>query len=187
MHALDGDPVRDAEVIINAAGVSPHVFAVNAKPIRDAAGSVVGAVMAAHDITMQRRADRFRACELQVSAALNGADSVAAAGPRIAQVVAHTLRWPHVELWLLDPVTGVLRDAGHWTSPDVRIDYGGDGPIVKGLGITGAVWESGRPLWIPDIAAVPSAVSSALAEACTAAVCIPRWLCPSTPVPWSAY
>ena len=172
MQALHDRPVRGAEVVIKATDTSAHVFAVNAAPMRDPDGTLAGAVMAAHDVTMQRRADRFRACELQVAGALNGVDTVAQAGLRITEVVARTLRWPHVELWLLDPVTDTLRDVGHWTSPDVPLDHSGDGPIVKGLGITGSAWASGRPLWIPDIAEagdLAPAVSPNLAQACAAA------------------
>ncbi|GAA2910236.1 hypothetical protein Acy02nite_48910 [Actinoplanes cyaneus] len=174
MRALHGSSVRDTEVIVKSGDRPALTFTANAGPIRDPDGTLAGAVVALHDITAQRRADRFRTCELQVATALNSTDDVARAGPQIAQAVAQTLQWPYAELWLHDPVAGTLRAAGWWLSPDVAHGVGDllRTEAVNGHGITGTVWATGQPLWVPDIADTanaPPGMPPALTDACAQA------------------
>ncbi|WP_203783348.1 sensor histidine kinase [Paractinoplanes rishiriensis] len=142
-HALAGRPVRDAEIVIRPLGESARSFLANAAPIRETDGRLAGAVMALHDVTRQRRTERFRGCELEVAAALVAATTVTEAGPRIAEAVARTLGWPLAELWLLDEVTGQPRAAGRWAAPDCPA-------VDPGIGLVDDVWETGEPRWVPD-------------------------------------
>ncbi|GGQ72816.1 hypothetical protein GCM10010166_48510 [Couchioplanes caeruleus subsp. azureus] len=171
-RACQGSVVRGTEVVLKAADTPALTFAANAEPMREPDGTPAGAVVALHDITMQRRADRFRSCELQVATILSGADEVTQVGPQIVRAVAQTLRWPYAELWLLDPVSDTLRNVGHWLTPDVHIDDPLNGPVVEGQGITGTVWADNRPVWVRDVAdttgsgpAVPADLAAACARA----------------------
>ncbi|HYN94974.1 MAG TPA: ATP-binding protein [Pilimelia sp.] len=169
MRALAGELVRDAALVIRPADAPARTYLANATPIRDAGGRTTGAVAAVHDVTAQRRAERFRACELRVATALAGADTVRAVGSLITQVVAETLGWPHVELWLADELGDGLRRAGHWTDPRLRTDAPLSHTVTRGVGITGTVWATGLPLWVPDIAHTEhlvTAASVAQARAC---------------------
>ncbi|MEV4281875.1 ATP-binding protein [Actinoplanes xinjiangensis] len=170
LRALAGHRVRDADVVIRPAGTRARRFVANATPIRDQHGTVIGAAAALHDVTAQRRTECFRECELQVATLLAGADSVQNVGERITETVARTLRWPHVELWLLDPVTDTLNDAGHWTAPGAHVAGLITDTITKGIGITGTVWAGGQPMWVPDLAAtdhLTTADAVAVTHACT--------------------
>jgi signal transduction histidine kinase len=143
LQALAGSPVRDVEIVVRPPGAPARSFLANAAPIREVDGTPAGAVMALHDVTRQRRAERFRDCELEVAAALVAATTVTEAGPRITEAVARTLGWPLAELWLLDEVTGQLRTAGRWAAP-------GFPAAEPGTGLVDAVWEAGEPRWEVD-------------------------------------
>ena len=113
---------------------------------------MLGAVVALHDVTDQRRAQRFRECALGVSRALVEADRVAEAARQVVDAVARSLHWPHAELWLADPVTDVLRPAASWT--DGEPDQAGlmSEALGPGEGLAGTTWRTGEPVWVPDIA-----------------------------------
>lgn len=146
-----GEHVRDADLVIYPPDGRRRTFATNSQPIRGDDGRTLGAVATLHEVTAVRRAEQFRACQLQVRETLAGAASVAGAAPLVLRSVATTLDWPHAELWLIDPVTDSLRSAGHWTAPGRQLDDLMGNTVVKGTGITGTVWATGQPLWVPDI------------------------------------
>jgi PAS domain S-box-containing protein len=169
MQAWRGDTVRDADIMIKAPGLRKRLFTANARPIVTGDGRRLGAVVALHEVTAMRRAERFRDCHAQVLQAMAEASSPAEAAPGVLRALATVLEWPHAELWLIDEVTDTLHKAGHWTTAGYRIDDLVGGPIVKGAGITGTVWATGQRLWVPDITHTPHLAteeSLARAEAC---------------------
>ncbi|MEU4624813.1 GAF domain-containing protein [Actinoplanes sp. NPDC023801] len=171
-RALQGISVRDTEVVVETGDRPALTLTANAQPMHDSDGTLAGAVVALHDITAQRRADRFRLGELQVTTALADAGDVAKVGPWIAEVVAQSLQWPYAELWLHDPVTDTLRAAGRWLAASVRVEHPlNDAPVVKGRGLTGTVWATAQPLWVPDLSDTANSdiVPPALAAACAQA------------------
>lgn len=168
-RALQGQHVRDADVLVQVPGARARSFVANAQPITTGDGTRLGAVIALHEVTAMRRAERFRECERRVFHTLSHAHSIADAGPAVLEAVATTLGWPHAELWLLDEVTGTLHAAAHWTSPGLRLDDLLGATVIKGTGITGTVWATGEPLWVPDVADtkhLTTADAIARAEAC---------------------
>lgn len=150
-RALRGETVDRAVVRIVVPDGPPRHAEVNARPVGTADGRAFGAVVAFRDITARRRAERFRACGLLVARALAGATTVADVGPALVRAVADTLGWPHVQLWLVDEVTDVIRLAAHWDTPGRSLDGQLPPTISRGWGITGIVWDTGEPLWIPDL------------------------------------
>ncbi|MEV8508804.1 ATP-binding protein [Actinoplanes sp. NPDC051475] len=151
-RACAGELVRDTDVIIEVPGNRERMFTVNGQPIVGGDGAQRGAVVVSHEVTALRRVERFRACHLEVERALASAPSVPEATPRVLQAVVSTLGWSAAELFLVEETTGELRSVGHWNaSRDEPEDFFGHTP-VKGEGVTGRVWETGRPGWIPEIA-----------------------------------
>ncbi|EXG81458.1 ATP-binding protein [Cryptosporangium arvum] len=150
-RALAGEPVRDVVLRLARPGRPPRTLIANAERIT-VAGAVLGAVVALHDATDQQRAQRFRECSLAVSRALVEADRVAEAARQVVDAVARSLHWPHAELWLADPVTDVLRPAASWT--DGELDRPGlmSTALGPGEGLAGTTWQTGEPVWVPDIA-----------------------------------
>ncbi|MET7423091.1 ATP-binding protein [Dactylosporangium sp. NPDC005555] len=154
MRAFHGEHVREAEVVIHLPGRPRRSFTANAQPIRDSDGTRLGAVAALHEVTDRRRAERLIECELAVSRILEQAPTIEDAGPDLLGTVARTLQWPHSELWLVDKVGNVLRNAAMWTEPGYVIPE--PGPLAPGVGVSGVAWETGQPTWIPDISATAS-------------------------------
>ncbi|GIF13121.1 ATP-binding protein [Actinoplanes teichomyceticus] len=163
-RALRGERVRDEPVTRPGRTRRTRHFLMDAQPILGPDASVVGAVQAMQDVTRQRRAERFRSCELAVTTALAGAPSIEAAGPRMLEAVVATLDWVHAELWMLDPPAGVLRPAARWSAPGwpsaVRVPE----TLAYGQGLAGRAWQVDEPLWIQDVGQPQSLVPAAEAS-----------------------
>ncbi|WP_433051285.1 PAS domain S-box protein [Dactylosporangium sp. CS-033363] len=153
-RAFRGEHIREAELVIHLPDRPRRSFTVNAQPIRDSDGTRLGAVAALHEVTERRRAQRLIECELAVSRILEQSPTIEDAGPELLETVARTLHWPHAELWLVDKVGNVLRNAAMWTEPGYEIPP--PDPLAPGKGVSGVAWESGQPTWIPDISASTS-------------------------------
>ncbi|GAA4969361.1 hypothetical protein GCM10025331_73090 [Actinoplanes utahensis] len=151
VRASKGRSIRDVEAILRIPGLPDRHMLTNAEPIRDADGRLLGAVAAIQDVTERRRRERFRDCELQVAKILNGCDTITEAAPPILRTVGETLNWQHLALLLADDVADVLRLTAYWSAPGIHVDdlvahvvpRGGTGP--------GHVWDTGQPLWLPDL------------------------------------
>ena len=159
VRALRGEWVREVELLVVGPDGRRRLFTVDGQPIIGPDGEQLGAVVALHEITARRRAERFRACELAVSTALAEAATAQEAGPPVLAAVAGTLGWPHAELWLVDDRASVLRPAAEWSAPDM----GGDMPVPdqlsRGVGLVGMAWQRGGPVWIRDLDGPQSAIS----------------------------
>jgi len=151
-RACAGESVRDADIIVKVPGNRTRTFAVTALPIIGRDGIRRGAVSVSHEVTALRRVEQFRSCHLHVEQAFNAAFTIAEAAPRVLQAVSTTLGWPAAELFLVSETTGNLQPVGRWGSPDLETSgFFGHTP-VKGQGVTGRVWQTGRPVWVAEIA-----------------------------------
>jgi PAS domain S-box-containing protein len=152
MRACAGEQVEDTDVVIDVPAGQARTFSVTARPIVAHDGRRLGGVAVSHEVTAVRRVERFRDCHRQVERVLEAATTVGEAAPQLLRAVATTLGWPAAELFLVNENTGELRAVGHWSDfarePE---DFFGHVP-VKGVGITGRVWLTGRPVWIAEIA-----------------------------------
>ncbi|MEU4241127.1 ATP-binding protein [Actinoplanes sp. NPDC026619] len=163
-RALRGEHLRDEEVLLHSPDRRIHHYLIDAHPITGPDGHTVGAVQAVQDVTRRRRVERFRTCELAVTAALAEAPSIEAAGPRVLGAVVDTLGWAHAELWLVDQAAAVVRSAAHWSAPgwDSEIEVPVDLPY--GTGLAGRVWQVGKPLWIRDVGQPQSLIAEETAQ-----------------------
>ncbi|MGX6603538.1 ATP-binding protein [Micromonosporaceae bacterium Da 78-11] len=155
-RAWRGEQVTGCDVLVQVPGRRMRTFTSTAQPITDAAGRSLGAVAVAHEVTALRRAERFRACHTEVEAALQAAGSAHEASPAILQAVCTSLGWPGAELWLIDEGSGDLQSVGSWNTPGADFSEFFGHPAEKGFGITGRVWATGQPIWVPDIGAPPA-------------------------------
>ncbi|MBG0561072.1 ATP-binding protein [Actinoplanes aureus] len=152
MRALHGEHILSEDVIAKLPGHRMRIFDTTAQPIHGSDGRLLGAVAVAHEVTALRRAERFRACHLAVEQALRASVSEADAAPQVLRALTSTLDWPSAELFMVDEATGNLLSIGYWDSSGAEPDgFFGHSP-VRGQGITGRVWETGRAIWVPDIA-----------------------------------
>lgn len=152
------DPAAGTAVVLRGATpleptrVPGRQAGVTVPPILGGDARRLGAPAVATEATALRRAERFRACHLAVEQNLTSAASMVEAAPGILAAVGTTLGWPRAELWLIDEATSALWSVGHWNAPGVDLDELLEHPPAKGAGITGRVWDTGQPMWVPDIA-----------------------------------
>ncbi|MFC4064754.1 ATP-binding protein [Actinoplanes subglobosus] len=156
-RALRGERVRDQPVAAHGRSRRTRFFLMDAQPIRGLDGRVVGAVQAVQDVTRQRRAERFRSCELAVTTALAEAPSIEAAGPRVLEAVVATLDWVHAELWMVDD--GTIRAAARWSTPGWPSSIPVPERLAYGQGLAGRAWQVDKPLWIRDVGRPQSLIS----------------------------
>lgn len=155
-RALRGERVRDVPVTV-ARGRRNRYLLMDAQPIHDPAGRVVGAVQAVQDVTRQRRAERFRSCELAVTTACAEAASIEAAGPRVLEAVVTTLNWVHAELWTVDGPD--IQAVARWSAPGWPSDIPVPDRLGYGQGLAGRCWQVDKPLWIRDVGRPQSLIS----------------------------
>ncbi|MGW4947067.1 ATP-binding protein [Actinoplanes sp. NPDC004185] len=163
-RALRGERLRNEEMVLQGRGRRTRYYLIDAQPILGPDGQTVGAVQAVQDVTRQRRAERFRTCELAVVTALAAAPTIEAAGPRVLEAVVGTLGWTHAELWLVDEAAGVVRSAASWNSPSWQSDIEVPAELPYGTGLPGRAWQAGKPLWIRDVGRPQSLISAETAE-----------------------
>ncbi len=142
----------DTDLVVRVPGRRERIIAAIAQPIVDGDGNHLGAVAVAREVTGLRRAERFRDCHRAVEEALRSADSATEAAPGVMAAVGATLGWPAAELWLTDQDSGRLDLGGRWCATGSGLGEVLDFAPIKGMGITGRVWATGTPLWVPDIA-----------------------------------
>ena len=151
-RAARGEAVTGMDMVVRVAGRPARTFATTAQPIVGRDGRRLGAVAVAEEVTALRRAERFRACHGVVDQVLKSAATAEEAAPAVLAVIGQTLGWPAAELWLVDEDSGDLRCAGRWFAPDSTLGEVLTFEPVKGTGITGRSWDTGRAIWVPDIA-----------------------------------
>jgi signal transduction histidine kinase/PAS domain-containing protein len=149
--ALSGRSVRDMEAVVHTPGLPDRYALANAEPVYGAAGELLGAVSTVRDVTERRRRERFRDCELEMTRLLATADGIDQAAPPLLRAIGEALDWPHIALFVVDDVAGVLRTAGYWSAPGVRVDDLVPERIPRGDAGPGFVWATGKPLWVPDL------------------------------------
>ncbi len=155
LRALAGEDVREAHLLADDDSGQDHWLSVNARPIRDTAGAIAGAVATVRDITAEYRADRFQECTTQVLDVLSRSPEAATLGDQILHAVGTTLGWPYLRLWLVDEVGNVLRPAAMFLAADEPPLPLPDS-MARGEGLAGLCWQRGDLLWVPDVHAADS-------------------------------
>jgi signal transduction histidine kinase/PAS domain-containing protein len=173
-RALNGERVRDEPLARPGRTRRTRHYLMDAQPILGPDGQVVGAVQAVQDVTRQRRAERFRSCELAVTTALAETPSIEAAGPRVLEAVVATLDWVHAELWLVDAPSAVIRAVARWSTPGWPTGIAVPDELAHGQGLAGRAWQVDKPLWIRDVGRPQSLISpDTAAERLHTALAIP--------------
>jgi signal transduction histidine kinase/PAS domain-containing protein len=167
-RALRGEPVHDLEIRADRPGERVRRLLIEALPITGGGATLIGAVLAAQDVTDLRRAQRFRACELAVAGALNESGGLDDAGPTVLIAITDCLGWPRAELWLRDEQAGALRPAACYQSPRHPRQVAVPDRRIRGEGLVGRTWQADEPVWVRETGADPSTVRAARAGLPTA-------------------
>ena len=125
-------------------------------PVFDGKGNFRGYRGVAKDITKSRRDDQLLALEHLVTRRLAEADSPLGALKAVMHAVCETEGWECGRYFRVDEKAGVLRFAEAWSVPGEAMDRfiarSREVSYAPGDGFLGRVWQSGKPLWIADIA-----------------------------------
>jgi PAS domain S-box-containing protein len=117
-------------------------------------GGRLFAIALASDITDRRRREQRLLVQFSVTRTLSEAGSLEEAAPLILREICEALEWDRGAFWRVDPEAGVLVCVQTWRSATfARPGAGlpsGTGDLCREL--SGRVWASGAPVWIPDMA-----------------------------------
>jgi PAS domain S-box-containing protein len=87
--------------------------------------------------------------------ALLSARTIDEAAPKILEAICDSLGWLHGALWTIDRQAGLLRCAHIWNRPGADLpEFDAISRVTTfapGVGLPGRVWQTGRPVWIPDV------------------------------------
>lgn len=107
------------------------------------------------DISDRRRMERILAAQYAVAAALAESHAVPDAVGRALEALGRETGWAAGQLWMVDG--DELRLTAAWQHEAHRLaafrEAGRDLRFVRGVGLPGRVWASGRPLWLEDLLA----------------------------------
>lgn len=106
------------------------------------------------NVTEQKLAERRLAAQYAIARVLADCTTIQQATPEILRAVCESLDWQLGVLWQVETGTQSLHCVEIWRdSPDrfsefVTVTQGMS--FSKGIGLPGRVWETGKPIWIPD-------------------------------------
>ncbi len=157
---------RDLALVqVNADG-SRVYFQVSGAPVFGPGGEFLGYHGVGRDISAQREAgDRLR-LEHSVVALLASAEKVSDGLRGAIRAVCESEGWDCGRYFTVDARKGLLRYGDGWGVADpavTRFLAKSHGLMMRrGEGLAGEVWESGWPLWVPDVSADPRVYARAL-------------------------
>jgi two-component system cell cycle sensor histidine kinase/response regulator CckA len=107
------------------------------------------------EISERKRAEWQLNIQYAISRVLTESSTLKEASARILQTVCENLNWQVGEFYSVDRRAEVLRFDDLWSAPNAQIDpfiaRSRQTTFVRGVGLPGRVWASGKPIWIPDV------------------------------------
>ena len=106
------------------------------------------------DITAGKVAEQRLRAQYAVTRALAESETLAEAAPSILRAICETLDWQLGALWTADNQAGVLVCEEVWRKGEDTARFEAltrELAFPRGVGVPGRVWESGLPVWIPDV------------------------------------
>src|SRR6185295_9962570 len=104
--------------------------------------------------TDPRSEQRIQA-QYAVSRILAESATLSEAAPKILQAVCEAVGWDFGAIWSVEPGFQELRCVELWRASAAAVsEFEADTRrrcFAKGEGLPGRVWETGKPLWIPDV------------------------------------
>ena len=116
----------------------------------------------------RERAALLLGLEHAVARALADAESAAGGVDAVLQAFCQSQRWSVGRFWQADEAAAVLQETGCWRAQDGP-DAGPAPPcqpvrLHRGEGLAGWVWETGEPVWVPDLQRDPRLAQRSLVD-----------------------
>jgi PAS domain S-box-containing protein len=153
-------------------------ISVTGEPVFDTRRRFTGYRGVGRDVTAQKRVERLLRLEHRVTRCLAESSDTQGGLVGALKAICSTEGWDCGQFWKVED--GSLQRRAVWFAPEdqgAREFADGSGTLTyrPGMGLVGAVWQSGEPLWVGDAAGDPRAFSKeiALATGLRAAVLFP--------------
>jgi signal transduction histidine kinase len=121
-----------------------------------------------HALAEVKRSARRLASEYAVTRILAEPATLKDVGHAVLQAIGESLKWELGMFWRLDDTQQVLRFVDLWHAPQMRADAfiqdSRDRAFRRGEGLIGRTWETGKPIWIPDVVVDPTFRRARMAE-----------------------
>lgn len=108
-----------------------------------------------HDISDRHRMIKRLDAQKAAAAVLVNSSTLADAAPAVLDSICDALEWDVGAIWAPDVEAGVLRcvQVRHRTGREASTfsEISRKITFAHGIGLPGRVWDSGKPLWIPDV------------------------------------
>jgi diguanylate cyclase (GGDEF)-like protein/PAS domain S-box-containing protein len=149
------EPFKDFEIQCRSDDGRTVWLSLSAQPLFDDDGGFSGYLGVGRDITAQKRVEALLRLEHAVAGALAEAASPPEALRATLRAIGEADAWDCADFWKVDEAAWVLRPFERWSAPGIGASFSasgqpGDVVLRPGVGLAGAVWQTGEPLWIPD-------------------------------------
>jgi PAS domain S-box-containing protein len=128
------------------------------------------------EVTELKKAEARQRMYFAVTRVLTEAETLSAASPRLLEAICESLGWQVGSIWTVDRPANRLHCVDVWHSPSLEASsferVTRETSFSSGVGMPGRVWASGKPAWIPDVAAdsnfprAPYALQNGLHASC---------------------
>lgn len=140
----------------------------SAAPIIDSRESVIGIVMVFSDVTAERIAERATNMRFAVTSLLASESSIENAGPSLLRAMCEAIEWQAAEIWLPDRTDTSLDLLCQYFSREIDSEpfrkETESTVFVRGRGVPGIIWETGKPLWSDKLEDLPVYIRKATAH-----------------------
>ena len=149
-----GEVVRDYEARLRCKDGSSRIVRIDSSAYFED-GKFVHSRCFTRDITERRRTERRLALQYAITRIVSRSIDFVEGTHEILETVCESLGWQVGVLWAVDHQEEVLRCVDVWQSPVVEAsDF--EAACVsmlfpKNVGLPGRIWETGRPVWIPNL------------------------------------
>ncbi|HAN93911.1 MAG TPA: hypothetical protein DCQ33_17785 [Nitrospira sp.] len=110
-------------------------------------------------LAQARRSERRLRVQYAVTRVLAESSTLKDAGHEILRAIGESLDWELGMFWAVDKQAELLRFVDLWHAPQVEasefIQDSRERTFQRGVGLIGRTWESGTPIWIPDVTGDP--------------------------------
>jgi PAS domain S-box-containing protein len=158
-RALDGEPVDRAPLRHHTPDGRMLALELSLSK-RQKAGNPLAVRCMLRDITQQKQRENRLALQLVVSQIVGENVSPEAAAIRILEALCVSQGWDVAIKWEVNAEQNRLEFSSAWGAPGRRtealIQESTGLTLPSGVGLPERVWRDGRPLWVADLAAMPS-------------------------------
>ncbi len=148
-------PFRDLELCRLDESRQKVWLSISGEPVFGDDGAFKGYRGVGKDITGRKRAEQLVELEHKVTRSLSEAESASAGLVAAIRAVCETEGWECGRYFHPDEKAGVLCLGASWGVPipeiERFIEASRDLVYAPGVGLLGRVWQSGEPMWVPDV------------------------------------